>query len=200
MESAVAEAMPDLAKPPPIMIKVWDPLVRIFHWTVALGVIANLTVLREREEPHTYLGYLVVAAVVVRLSWGFIARGHARFSAFVPGAPGLLRYLRQMVNHTEPRYVGHNPAGGAMIVLLMTLVSLIGLTGWMMSLDQFWGVAWVEFAHKAAANIITGAAVIHVLGAIVESHRHRENLPLAMITGYKRMATGKDIDRAPPAR
>lgn len=181
-------------------IKVWDPLVRFFHWTVAGGVILNLTLLRHDQTPHLYAGYAVVTALLVRLGWGFLARGHARFASFVPGPRRLSAYLRAMAMRREPRYVGHNPAGAAMILLLMALLATIGTTGWMMGLDAFWGVPWVETVHEVAANLLVGAVALHIVGAIVESVRHRENLPLAMITGYKRAAGGTDIDHAPAAR
>lgn len=181
-------------------VKVWDPLVRIFHWTVAGGVIANLTFLRHADDPHIYVGYMVVAALGVRLVWGFVARGHARFTSFVPGPRGLTTYLAAMIQRREPRYIGHNPAGAAMIVLLMVLLATVGGTGWMMGLDAYWGVPWVEGVHEVTANLLIGAVAVHVIGAIAESIRHRENLPLAMITGYKRAAKGTDIDHAPVAR
>nr|WP_298411774.1 cytochrome b/b6 domain-containing protein [uncultured Halomonas sp.] len=180
-------------------IKVWDPIVRVFHWTVALGVIANLTVLEHVKTPHIYVGYVVVAALFIRLVWGVVARNHARFSSFVPGPRGLFAYLKLLVGRREPRYVGHNPAGAVMMVALMLLVLVVGITGWMMGLDHFWGVRWVETTHEVIANLILGAAILHVLGAIIESLRHRENLPWSMVTGYKRATKGTDVDRAPPA-
>lgn len=182
--------------PVPRRVRVWDPVVRIFHWTVAGGVIANLTILRHAENPHIYVGYAVIAALIVRLVWGLVARGHARFASFVPGPRRLVGYLAAMLAKREPRYLGHNPAGAAMIVLLLMLLATVGTSGWMMGLDAFWGVGWVENLHEIAANILIGAVALHVIGAIVESVRHRENLPLAMITGYKRAAEGTDIDNA----
>lgn len=101
-----------------------------------------------------------------------------------------------MLGRREPRYVGHNPAGSAMIVILLSLLATVGMTGWMMGLETFWGIGWVEALHELSANALMGAAILHVAGAIFESIRHRENLPLAMITGYKRPATGTDIDNA----
>jgi len=195
-------AAPLVIPPVPVKapVRVWDPLVRIFHGAVAGGVIANLTFLRHEEAPHIYVGYAAVTALAIRLGWGFVARGHARFASFVPGPRRLLRYFGAMMRHREPRYVGHNPAGAAMIVLLMALLAMVGTTGWMMGLDTFWGVAWVETTHEIIADVLIGAVALHVIGAIVESVRHRENLPLAMITGYKRAAEGTDIDHAPVAR
>ncbi|MBB3858815.1 cytochrome b [Novosphingobium hassiacum] len=199
---ALADLAPLPAQPGAGMsrVKVWDPLVRIFHWTVAGGVIANLTFLRHADDPHIYVGYMVVAALSVRLVWGFVARGHARFTSFVPGPRGLIAYLAAMARRREPRHIGHNPAGAAMIVVLMVLLAAVGVTGWMMGLDAYWGVPWVEGVHELSANLLIGAVSLHVIGAIAESIRHRENLPLAMITGYKRSAEGTDVDNAPVAR
>ena len=81
----------------------------------------------------------------------------------------------------------------------LLLLATVGTSGWMMGLDQFWGVNSVETLHETAANVLIGAVALHVIGAIVESVRYRENLPLAMVTGYKRAPTGTDIDHAPAA-
>ena len=177
-------------------VRVWDPVIRTFHWFVALGVLAELTVLREIKTAHLYVGYAVAAALGLRILWGLIGTRHARFVDFVPSPPRLLEYLKRLRDRNEPRYVGHNPAGAVMMLLLMALIAIMGVTGWMMGTDAFWGVEWVEGVHEATANIIIAAVVLHVIGALVESFRHHENLPLAMVTGYKRAATGTDIDHA----
>ncbi len=198
-QPASAVAVTPTPDPVPRRVRVWDPIVRVFHWTVAAGVIANLTLLRHEENLHIYVGYVVVAALIVRLGWGLVARNHARFAGFMPGPRGLIGYFKAMLGKREPRYLGHNPAGAAMIVLLLALLAMVGTSGWMMGLDAFWGVAWVETLHGVSANVLIGAVALHVIGAIAESIRHRENLPLAMITGYKRAAEGTDIDNAPVA-
>lgn len=181
-------------------VKVWDPLVRLFHWTVAGGVIANLTFLEHVRGPHRYVGYVVVGAVAVRLVWGFVAAGHARFASFVPGPRAFSSYARALLARRDPRYVGHNPAGAAMAIALVAMIAILGVTGWMMGTDAYWGVSWVEQAHEITAKAILVASIVHVAGAIVESLRHRENLVWSMITGYKRRATGTDVDHAPPSR
>jgi cytochrome b len=184
--------------PPPARVKVWDPIVRLFHWTVALGCIANLTVLREVKSVHRYVGYVILAAVVIRLVWGFVGTRHARYSDFAPSPRHLLGYLKALVRGQEPRYIGHNPAGALMIFALIALVTACGISGWMMGLDAYWGVKWVETLHEVAANAILTMATIHVLAALIESWRHRENLILAMVTGFKRAPQGNDVSHAPP--
>ena len=180
-------------------IKVWDPVVRLFHWTLALGCIANLTVLREAESAHEIVGYVILAAIAVRLLWGFVGSRHARFSDFLTGPKTLLGYLGAALRGKAPRYVGHNPAGALMMVALIGLAIICGVTGVMMEQDAFWGEEWVEEVHESAANLILVMAIFHVLAALVESWHHRENLIRAMITGRKRAATGTDVDHAPPS-
>ncbi|MFS8044093.1 cytochrome b/b6 domain-containing protein [Xanthobacter sp. AM33] len=184
----------------PDTVPVWDPLVRLFHWTVVLGIILNSFALEGGKSAHRYVGYVIAAALAVRIVWGVIGSRHARFSNFVTSPWAVLSHLRAVVARRDRRYVGHNPAGGAMALALMGLITLACLTGWMQTLDIFWGVEWVQEAHEITANLILAMAAVHVLSAIAESVVHRENLPLAMITGRKRHASGTDINHAGPAR
>ena len=188
-----------LAEPTVPQVKVWDPVVRLFHWTLALGCIANLTILREVEPAHELVGYVVLGAIAIRILWGFVGSRHARFSDFVTGPGKLAGYLAALLHGRAPRHVGHNPAGALMMLALIGLATICGATGVMMEQDAFWGVDWVEDVHETAANLILALAILHVLAALVESWHHRENLIRAMITGSKRAATGTDVDHAPPA-
>lgn len=181
-------------------VTVWDPLVRILHWTLALACIANLSVFRDADELHEYFGYAALAVITIRILWGVIGSQHARFRHFVPGPRRLLNYIVQLLRRREPRYLGHNPAGAVMMMMLGLLVVIAGLSGWMMGTDHFWGVEWVETLHETAANLILACALFHVMGALIESARHRENLILSMITGRKRAPEGSDVFYAPPAR
>jgi cytochrome b len=181
-------------------VHVWDPLVRIFHWTVVLGVLLNSFLVEGGKAPHRYVGYVVATALAIRITWGFIGSAHARFSDFVVSPVAVVRHLAAVLAGRDRRYVGHNPAGGAMILALIGLLAVTCLTGWMQGLDAFWGVEWVQEAHKIFANLILALAAVHALAAIVESFAHRENLVLAMITGRKLRADGTGIDHAGAAR
>ena len=55
-----------------------------------------------------------------------------------------------------------------------------------MTTDDYWGAKWVEEVHETLANLTIGLVVIHVLGVLVASFEHRENLIKSMITGRKR--------------
>lgn len=179
---------------------VWDPVVRIFHWTVVLGVLLDNFVLEGGKTPHRYVGYVVAAALGVRIVWGFIGSTHARFTDFLVSPRTMMSHLVAALMRRDRRYVGHNPAGAAMILALMALLAATCLTGWMQGLDTFWGVEWVQQVHAVCANLIVAMAALHVAAALAESVFHRENLILSMITGRKRPATGTDIDHAGPAR
>lgn len=167
------------------MIKVWDRVVRFIHWSVALLVLANF-INDSGSEWHSYAGYLVVALVALRLCWGFVSTGYARFSRWWPGVKDIAAYLHAMSRGDAPRYIGINPAGAAMAVLIWALLISLGATGWMMGLDAFWGEEWLEELHETLAYVLLGCIAIHVLSVIVVSLRHKENLPKAMLTGKKR--------------
>jgi cytochrome b len=78
---------------------------------------------------------------LVRVCWGFVGTRHARFRDFVPSPARLAGYLSALRRGREPRHLGHNPAGAVMMLVLMLLLAGVSITGWMQSLDTFWGVA-----------------------------------------------------------
>ena len=170
----------------PATIRVWDPLVRLFHWSLVISfTVAWLHT--EGKAVHHGAGYVVLALVAVRVIWGFVGSRHARFRDFVPRPKELLAYLKSLWGGHSRRYLGHNPAGGAMIVLLLAMLVLTGGSGWLSTTDAFWGIEWVENLHAAAANLTVVLVFAHVAGVVFSSLAHRENLTLAMITGRKRV-------------
>lgn len=171
---------------PPRTVRVWDPVVRLFHWTVVIAVCLNLFVLKPGRLYHRYAGYVVIGAVLIRLVWGFIGTRHARFGDFFPTPSRLIPYLKALSRREEPRHLGHNPAAAVMMLALMGLLLATATTGWMMTLDAFWGEDWLEELHGGLANAIMVLALVHAAAAIVESLRHRENLVWSMVTGRKR--------------
>jgi cytochrome b len=183
---------------PPATVKVWDPFVRVFHWALVTLFLVAYATGDEIEKVHATAGYTIAALVAARIVWGVIGPRHARFSSFVRPPGDVLRYLRDAVLLRAPRYLGHNPAGGAMIVAL--LAALIGtcVTGYMMTTDAYWGAKWVEEVHEVLANLTIGLVVAHVLGVLVASFEHRENLVAAMLTGRKRMAARSESEGNAP--
>jgi cytochrome b len=165
-------------------VKVWDPFVRVFHWvTVACVAVAAITT--EPRWLHEGAGYIVLPLVVARILWGFVGSRHARFTDFVTRPATIRAYLRDLRAGRARRYIGHNPAGGAMVVLLMTMLVLVAGSGALQETDMFFGVEWVSNVHAALANLMLWMVGAHIVGAIVSSVLHRENLVRAMFTGRK---------------
>lgn len=178
---------------PPATVKVWDPFVRVFHWSlVALFVFAFLTG-DEWQGPHELAGYVVAALVAARILWGLIGSRHARFSTFVRSPVEVARFIGATARFSAPRYLGHNPAGAAMILALLAAIGVIATTGYMMTTDAYWGVEWVEELHETAAWATLGLIVLHVAGVAIASIEHRENLVRAMFTGRKRAPGPNDL-------
>ncbi|MDL2338780.1 MAG: cytochrome b/b6 domain-containing protein [Pseudomonadota bacterium] len=175
-------------------IKVWDPLVRVFHWTVVVCVAAAWLSADDFRSIHEWLGYTVAALVVLRVVWGCVGSRHARFSQFVRGAASVATYGRSVVKGTAPRYLGHNPLGGWMVLALMATLLSLGLTGWMMTLDTFFGDEWLETLHELLADGLLLLIVVHVSGVLVTGWMHGENLVRAMLTGEKRRPDVGDVD------
>ena len=168
------------------MVKVWDPLVRVFHWSLVLCFGGAYLLGEDGGALHQALGYGVLGLVAFRVAWGFIGTRYARFGSFVPTPGRLAAYARDVLAHRERRYLGHNPAGGAMIVALLAALTGTGLTGWMMTTDAWWGAEWVEDVHEALAGGTQALVGLHVAGVAFSSIRHRENLVAAMFSGRKR--------------
>jgi cytochrome b len=173
-------------------VRVWDPLVRILHWMLAGGVLVAYATGDHGGRWHEAIGYVALAAAAARILWGFAGSVHARFGDFVPGPARLAAYLRELLAGREPRYVGHNPLGGAWIVLMLALVVAAGGTGWMLSALGEEGHHWLEELHEGIAGTLLAAAAVHVAGVVWESLRHRENLVRAMFTGRKRAPAPED--------
>ncbi len=176
-----------------LSVKVWDPVVRIFHWSLVTAFIVAWLTGDDFETLHEFAGYVILGLVAVRLVWGLVGPRYARFSQFAPSVASITAYLRDMISGRERRYLGHNPAGGAMVVALILALIATGGTGWMMTLDMFWGAEWVEEAHEVLANLMLLIVGLHIAGVVLASFRHGENLVSAMISGRKRQPAEGDV-------
>ena len=194
-------------------VKVWDPLVRVGHWTLVAAFAIAFVTEGEPRWLHTWSGYAVGAYVVLRLLWGLAGTRHARFVNFVTRPQIALAYARDLVRGTATRFVGHSPAGGLMVLAL--LVMLAGTTATGMAYyartegrGPLAGVVQLapvpagdhvnavrerkrasrdlKEVHEVLANLTLLLIVLHVGGVALASFRHRENLPRAMVTGRKR--------------
>jgi len=110
-------------------VRVWDPLVRIGHWTLVAAFFTAYFTEDDFLTQHVWAGYVVGAVVLVRIAWGFVGPQHARFADFVRSPSATFGYLRELIALHPRRYLGHNPAGAAMIVTLLISVSATVYTG-----------------------------------------------------------------------
>ncbi len=179
-----------------VWLQVWDLPVRVFHWMLVLSVLTSWFLAGINGLLHETFGYIVLALVLFRLWWGFAGTRHARFRDFVRSPGTVLRYVGDFFVGRGKRYVGHNPAGGAMIIAIILLLLLITATGIMQTTRTFFGDFWVERIHHYAATGLIWLIPLHVLGALFSSVMHRENLIKAMFTGRKPAFTSEEVASA----
>ncbi len=195
-------------------IRVWDPLVRIFHWSLVLAFgIAYLSG-DEENNLHLYAGYVVFALIGFRILWGLVGTRFARFSNFVYSPGSVIKYIKDSIAGRPKHYIGHNPAGGVMIIaLLLSLggVTYSGLKVYAIEegagpLAQSTEISFIKSAHadadeheeheeeefweeihEASANFVLFLVILHIAGVFIVGRLHDENLVKGMITGNKKV-------------
>ncbi len=210
----------------PAVVPVWDIFIRVFHWSVAIAFFVAYFAEDEALNLHVWAGYTIGVFLILRVFWGLVGPKHARFSDFIYRPFKVWGYLVDLIAFRGNRYLGHSPAGGAMVVaLLVALAATVwsGLelyaveenAGPLASLSRKAAVAerpgtglllrvsedeyeeeygeaddemeemWEEL-HELLANLTLALVILHIGGVLLASVVHRENLPRAMLTGYKR--------------
>jgi cytochrome b len=193
-------------------MRVWDPFVRFFHWGLAGAFFMAYLSGDEWLDLHTLAGYTALGLILVRIPWGVIGTRHARFVDFVRPPRVALAYVRDLLLGRARRHLGHNPAGGLMIVALLVTIPLVALSGMallgveegagplagLMAGSPRWLEEVVEGLHEFLANLVLLLVGVHVFGVLVESLLHRENLIRAMFTGVKPARDDDEQDRPGP--
>lgn len=169
---------------------VWDPLVRLIHWSLALMILLNGAFTDDESKLHEWVGYAALGLVAIRLVWALAGPAEARFSAFPPSPARAIRYARAALAGDRSVHLSHNPLGALMVYNLWMTVIAIGVTGYMMTTLRFFGIAWVEEAHELAFNWLMVSVALHVAGVAFDSWRSGVNLVRSMITGRKRIPEG----------
>ena len=195
-------------------IKVWDPFVRFFHWTVVVSFFIAYITEDGLMWLHEFAGYTIFALVIARVLWGIVGTRYARFSNFITKSSTVKQYFKDSLRFKSKRYLGHNPLGGVMVVLLLVMLVLTSWSGIEADGEGFTGTSainievvksaiadddsendedrknktheiWEEI-HEFFANATLFLVFLHVAGVILSSISHGENLIRAMVTGYKR--------------
>lgn len=168
---------------------VWDPFVRIFHWSLVIAFgIAFYTHASEWDRiTHTKAGYVAGGLIVSRIFWGFLCTGYAKFKSFPPNPEGAVRYAWKTLQGRSKPFVGHNPAGSLVIYLLLALGLITVISGFLVFNDGwlFNAPDLLHAIHFYGAWTWLGLVCLHVLGVITESIVHKDNLIIAMFTGVK---------------
>lgn len=171
-------------------VKVWDPVVRIFHWST-VGIVLINTAVFDEGKIHEGLGYVLLGLLVVRILWGFIGTRYARFANFFPTRTRLKEHLnRQHAGMLKGRdeNLGHNPLGALMILNLIVTLAVVGLSGHLMTTDMFWGSKMMEETHEVLVVWLLFSVALHVIGVLFESFRTKVNLISAMVSGTKKLS------------
>ena len=204
--------------------RVWDPFVRLAHWITAVAFFVAYLTEDDALSVHVWAGYVVGALVLLRIGWGLVGPRYARFSDFVYAPRKVVAYFVDLLRLRAPRYLGHSPAGGAMVVALLLCLALTVATGLVVYAEEegagplapLYSQAVVSSqpsagviesgeeeqegneregdgresafkdVHELLANITLALVVLHVIGVVLASLAHHENLARAMVTGRKR--------------
>jgi cytochrome b len=182
-------------------IRVWDLPVRLFHWTLVLLMVVSYFTGRwggDWMKFHFWSGYAILTLLLFRIAWGFVGSTTARFSNFVKGPMAAFGHLRELFGKHGPYDAGHNPMGGAMVVVLILAVLAQAGTG-LFSADTDTGLVSGPLAGKIAdamvdkvtafhhfwVNVLLVLAALHVVAVLTYLVWKRHNLAAAMITGRK---------------
>lgn len=178
-------------------VLVWDAPLRLFHWlAVSLVAAAYVTVRLKWIDWHERIGYALLALVFFRLLWGILGSETARFADFVAAPRRAVQHMLHLFRREPDRQVGHNPAGGWMVLLLLALLLGECLTGIYLNNDIADEGPLTELVPARIANLIDAlhtifwqallvAVALHLLAILVYAAAKRQNLVLPMLTGRK---------------
>lgn len=175
-------------------MKIWDGFIRVYHWSqvVLLGSLWY-TADEGLMEWHFTLAYLLMALLGTRIIWGVIGSDTAKFSHFVTSPKKAINYLSIEKKGTLSHSVGHNPAGGYMVLGLFFLLSLQLITGLfsnddtlsegpLASLVSYDTSGFLTQIHHQSFDVLLGFIGLHI--AAVFFYRLKGiNLIKPMLTG-----------------
>ncbi|MCK6441837.1 cytochrome b/b6 domain-containing protein [Elstera cyanobacteriorum] len=191
---------------------VWDLPTRLFHWLLALLILAAF-LSDDNRDIHQRIGIAILALVLFRLIWGVIGGRYARFTSFLRGPKAVLEHLDEMRQPNPPQHVGHNAAGGWMVAVLLVLIlaqagtglftnDLITYVGPLGELVAESTSEKITTIHKIMSNLILAAVVLHIGAVLVYFVWKKQNLVRPMLTGRRADLRDADLpplpDRAPP--
>jgi len=179
------------------VVTVWDAPTRLFHWlAVALVAAAYATWRMNWMDWHARVGEALLALVLFRVLWGFFGSDTARFSRFVASPRIAAKHLQYTLLREPDRQIGHNPAGGLMVLLILVLLLVETLTGIYIANDiadvgplteivPAPAANAIEAAHAIVWDVLVAAILMHVLAIFAYAAAKGQNLVRPMVTGNK---------------
>lgn len=179
------------------VVLVWDVPVRLVHWLIVTLVAAAYVTWRLNWMVwHGRIGDVLLALLLFRLLWGFFGSETARFSRFLTSPRTALEHLKYALLREPDHQVGHNPAGGWMVVFLLVLLLGETLTGLYVANDiadvgPLTGFVpapaanAIEASHAILWDVLLAAIVLHVLAIAGYAAIKGQNLLRPMIIGSK---------------
>lgn len=192
-------------------VLVWDAPVRLFHWLVVVLVTAAYVTLKLNWiDWHVRVGETLLALVISRLLWGCFGSETARFRSFVASPAAALRHLHHLFRREPDVQVGHNAAGGWMVLLLLALLLVETLSGLYVNNDiadegplsevvPAWLANAIATLHGLVWDVLLAAVALHVLVIALYAVAKGHNLLRPMLTGYKLLPSSIDAPRQTPA-
>ncbi len=187
-------------------MRVWDLPVRLFHWAIVVLIfLAWLSQEFNYMDWHVRIGYTILTLLVFRVIWGFICSDTARFTRFLRSPVAALRHLAHIHRREADREIGHNAAGGWMVLVMLALIGVQAGTGLfanddantegpLMHLVEKDQSDWLSHIHSLNFTLIEAVIVLHVLAIMVYAVLKRQNLVRPMVTGTKLMP----VEAVPP--
>lgn len=164
---------------------IWSVPTRIIHWAIALPVLLNFFI-EGGDFLHKFFGFLAAGAMVIRINWGLISKDKANFRYFPLKLSEVRRYISDLVQGREHIYQGHNPLASLAYVSIWLFVAALGLTGFMMGLDRYWGEEWLEDLHESLSNGLVLLILLHLFGIVFDGIKNKRKTWLGMITGERK--------------
>jgi cytochrome b len=189
---------------------VWDIPVRLFHWTTVILMVAlyiTAKVLDGAIELHATIGRFVIILVLFRILWGIVGSSYARFSQFVRGPGAVMDYARSLLSSKSEFFIGHNPLGGWMVLVLLVVSLVQALLGLFANDDILFEAPLAYLVSKETSDYITGLHAnlfncflvlvgLHIAAVIWHKLFKGEDLLWAMFTGYKDLPKGVEARNA----
>jgi cytochrome b len=185
-------------------IKVWDLPVRLFHWVLVVLLFCSWATQEwDHMNWHVWSGYSILTLLLFRVVWGFVGSDTARFGRFLRSPLAALQHLAHLGRREPDREIGHNAAGGWMVLVMLALIGVqVGTGLFANDLDDGGDTEgplmhlvgkdfsnWLDHIHSLNFKLIEAVVVLHVLAIVVYAVLKRHDLVRPMVTGTKLMPT-----------